>query len=76
LEKNEKENQRFLFMQIKTDELLTVAEIAAFLKVPNSWVYERTRLFGNQRLPHLRLGKYLRFSLPEVMVWLEKQRSI
>jgi len=63
-------------MEIRPEELLTVSDISAFLKVPKSWVYEKTRLFGNQRLPHIRLGKYLRFSLPEVIVWLEKQRSI
>ena len=55
---------------------MTVSEIADFLKVPKSWVYERTRLFGNDRLPHIRLGKYLRFSVSEVMAWAEKQRSI
>jgi excisionase family DNA binding protein len=63
-------------MQTEPDALMTVSEVSAFLKVPNSWVYERTRLRGNQRLPHVRLGKYLRFSLPEVVAWLEKQRSI
>lgn len=63
-------------MQAQLDELMTVGEIAAFLKVPNSWVYERTRRHGFERLPHVRLGKYLRFSLPEVRTWLEKQREI
>ena len=53
-------------MQTCLDELMTVSEIAGFLKVPVSWVYERTRRHGVERLPHVKLGKYLRFSMPEV----------
>ena len=60
-------------MQTCLDELLTVSEIAGFLKVPVSWVYERTRRRGVERLPHVKLGKYLRFSLPEIKEWLQKQ---
>ena len=55
-------------------ELLTVEEIAAFLRVPKSWVYERTRRRGAERLPHVKLGKYLRFRLSEVAAYLEKLR--
>ena len=51
-------------------ELLTVADIAALLKVPVSWVYGRTRRRGADRIPHFKLGKYLRFSEPEVLAWL------
>jgi len=60
-------------MQTNPDELMTVSEIAAFLKVPVSWVYERTRRRGIERLPHVRLGKYLRFSMREIQEWLKKQ---
>lgn len=63
-------------MQTQSDELMTVSEIAEFLKVPNSWVYERSRRDGIERIPHVKLGKYLRFSLPEVKAWLEKLREI
>jgi excisionase family DNA binding protein len=63
-------------MGLEPNELMTVEEIAAFLKVSISWVYERTRRHGMERLPHMKLGKYLRFSLAEVASWLEKQRSI
>ena len=58
------------------EELLTVREIAQLLKVPVSWVYEHTRLRGMARMPHFKLGKYLRFSKPEVWAWLEKTRGI
>ena len=50
---------------------MTVAEIAGFLKVPVSWVYERTRRRGIDKLPHVRLGKYLRFDPAEIRGWLQ-----
>ena len=54
------------------DELLTVAEVAERLKVPVSWVYERTRRRGVERIPHFKLGKYLRFDASEVREWLHR----
>jgi len=56
-------------------ELVTVSEIAQFLQVPDSWVYERTRRRGLERLPHFKLGKYLRFSKSEVVDWVQRQRG-
>lgn len=53
------------------NELLTVSEIASALKVPVSWVYERTRRAGSGRIPHIKLGKYLRFRWPAVREWLD-----
>jgi excisionase family DNA binding protein len=47
-------------------ELLTVDEIAAALRVSPSWVYERVRKRGRDKMPHLKIGKYLRFRLDEV----------
>ena len=52
--------------------LQTVAEIAAALKVPVAWVYERTRRRGPEQMPHLKIGKYLRFRPNEVADWLER----
>jgi excisionase family DNA binding protein len=49
-------------------ELLTLAEIADFLRVKPSWVYNRTRL---NAIPHKRVGKYLRFEKSEVLKWLK-----
>jgi excisionase family DNA binding protein len=69
-----KPNARDLtMMRSLADELMTVSEVAAFLKVPISWVYERTRRKGAERLPHVKLGKYLRFSMSEIKEWLQKQ---
>ena len=56
------------------DELLTVDDVAQWLKVPPSWVYERTRRRGEGRLPVIKLGKYLRFEESHVRAYLERQR--
>ena len=63
-------------MHAGIDELMTVNEIAAQLKVPVSWIYERTRRRGKERIPHMKLGKYLRFSASEVTTWLQQLRQI
>lgn len=49
-----------------TGELITVQELAKKLNVPVSWVYQRTR-FGQEAIPHVRIGKYMRFELNEVV---------
>jgi excisionase family DNA binding protein len=53
-------------------EILTVAEVAAMLKVPKSSIYEWTRFRTHQcvPLPHRKVGKYLRFLRSEVGAWL------
>jgi excisionase family DNA binding protein len=55
--------------------LLTVEEVAELLRVPPSWVYERTRRRAGDRIPGFRLGKYWRFREADVLAWLERQRS-
>jgi excisionase family DNA binding protein len=54
--------------------LLTVEEVAEMLKVPVSWVYERTRRRASDRIPGFRLGKYWRFRAADVLAWIERQR--
>jgi excisionase family DNA binding protein len=53
-------------------ELLTVDEIAAALRVSPSWVYERVRKRGRDQMPHVKIGKYLRFRLSEVRTWIDQ----
>ena len=60
---------------VYNDDLATVSQIAEFLQVPDSWVYERTRRRGIERIPHFKLGKYLRFSRSEVLDWVQRQRG-
>ena len=57
-----------------SNRLLTVKEVAELLRVPVSWVYEHTRGRGSDRLPFIKLGKYLRFRLPEIESYLEQLR--
>jgi excisionase family DNA binding protein len=51
-------------------ELKTVKEVAEMLNVPVSWVYEQTRKEGKRQLPHMKLGKYLRFDESAVKDWI------
>ena len=58
-------------------ELLTVDDVAAVLKVSKSWVYEHTRSGRRPRaeqLPHIKLGKYVRFEAQTVRMFLDKKR--
>jgi len=50
---------------------LTVHEAAELLHVPVSWLYERTR---TNSIPHVKLGKYLRFDGEELSAWVDKLR--
>jgi excisionase family DNA binding protein len=57
-------------------ELLTVNEVAALLKVSRSWVYEHTRARGlprSERLPHIKIGKYVRFEARAVRAFLDRK---
>ena len=53
--------------------LLTVRDVALMLKMPISWVYERTRMRSANRIPGIRLGKYWRFRRADVLAWVERQ---
>ena len=53
------------------EELLDATELAAALRVPVSWVYSRTRQ-EPPGLPTYRCGKYVRFSLREVLAFLRQ----
>jgi excisionase family DNA binding protein len=57
------------------DELLTVDELADMLKVPRTWIYQRTRRRGDQQLPHVKIGKYTRFEATAVRDFLKQQRK-
>jgi excisionase family DNA binding protein len=58
------------------DGLLTVDDVAELLKVSKNWVYEHTRSRGtprSERLPYIKVGKYLRFEARAVRAFLEKK---
>lgn len=57
---------------MENQELLTVEEMAARLKVPLSWLYSRTRIKGDGAMPGiLRCGKYIRLYPDVVLPWIK-----
>jgi len=60
-------------------ELIDSAELATRWRVPESWVrnHTRGRTPREERIPCLRLGRYVRFrwGSTELENWLEKQRG-
>jgi excisionase family DNA binding protein len=57
------------------DELLTVHDAARFLNVSASWVYEHTRDDADDRLPFVKLGKYLRFDRSDLRAYVDAKRA-
>jgi hypothetical protein len=59
-------------------ELLDSAELAKRWKVPESWIrnHTRARTPKDERIPCIRLGRYVRFEWgsPRLAEWLAKQR--
>jgi excisionase family DNA binding protein len=55
--------------------LLSVDELAESLNVPKSWVYSRTRESGPDSMPRIKVGKYCRFVLNDVLDWLKEQNE-
>lgn len=60
---------------MKEQDWLTVPELAHALKVQPSWVYSRTRETGEGGIPGIKVGKYWRFRLDEVLHWLKEKRD-
>ena len=55
------------------EDLLTLEELAEKLKVKKSWIYSQSRQTGPGSIPRVKVGKYLRFSLEDVMAWLQEE---
>jgi excisionase family DNA binding protein len=55
------------------DELLTVQEAAALLKVAPSWIYERTR---PRKMPMRKLGGHVRIPKAELLRWIDTQDEL
>jgi len=52
--------------------LMDVEQLAAYLNVPKGWLYDRTR-DKTSGFPFIKIGKYVRFKLPEVIEFLKGQ---
>ena len=55
--------------------LLTVQQAAHFLNVTVSWVYEHVRDDAAERLPVVKLGKYLRFDQRDLRAYVDAKRE-
>jgi excisionase family DNA binding protein len=54
------------------NDLLTAGEVASILRVTPDWVYAQTR---SGRIPHLRLGRYVRYRRRALIEWMEAMES-
>ncbi len=54
---------------------LTVDELAESLRVPKSWIYSRSRETGPDAMPKIKVGKYCRFVLNDVLDWLKNRQD-
>lgn len=54
-------------------KLLTVREAASYLAVSASWLYREVEL---RKVPHLRLGRAIRFDPQALERWLAAQQAV
>jgi excisionase family DNA binding protein len=57
------------------DKWLNAEELADQLSIPTSWIYSQTRNRGPNPIPALKVGKYYRFQLAQVIEWLQGRRE-
>jgi excisionase family DNA binding protein len=55
--------------------LLSVEEVASMLNVPRKWVYRRVGLKAPDGIPHVKIGKYLRFRESDLREYVERLRK-
>ena len=55
-----------------SDDVLTADEVAALLRMKRSWVYTAAR---SGELPHVRLGRAVRFRRSAIDAYLERVES-
>jgi excisionase family DNA binding protein len=59
-------------MPTQAEPLATTAEVAVFLKKPESWVYDNAARLD---LPRFKVGNHYRYRLSEVEQWVEQRRK-
>jgi predicted DNA-binding transcriptional regulator AlpA len=61
------------------EDILTPDQLAQRLQVKPSWVYEQTRdragIRSSDPLPHIKMGRYLRFDWCDVLAWLKRHKK-
>jgi len=56
-----------------TDQVLTVKEVAEYLKVNERTVY---RMASDKKLPSFKVGGSWRFKLNDIESWIERQKKL
>ncbi len=59
---------------MENQKLADIKEMAGILRVPVSWIYQRTRL-GPGAIPFMKVGKYVRFNPTEVIDFLKNREQ-
>lgn len=59
---------------METKRLVGIKELAEVLNVKPSWLYQRTRR-GMEFIPHIKVGKYVRFDTEEVIRFLKSGKQ-
>lgn len=57
---------------MERDRFVTVTELADFLGVKESWVYGKV---ASKEIPHVHVGRYVRFVVSDVIAWLESSNG-
>ncbi|MCK5579672.1 MAG: helix-turn-helix domain-containing protein [Candidatus Omnitrophica bacterium] len=60
--------------QDRDGKLVSIQVLADILGVPKSWIYDKTRR-GPEAIPHVRMGKYVRFDPQEVIQFFEAKAA-
>ncbi len=53
------------------DRLLSIREVAELTSLPISWLYSHV---ASGKIPHFKLGKYVKFRRADLEAWLASQR--
>jgi excisionase family DNA binding protein len=56
-----------------SEPLLDAEGVATLFAVKPSWVYEAVR---SRRLPHLKVGRHVRFVRADLEAWVDQQRQV
>jgi len=59
------------FHQVE-DPILTIPEVARFLKMSKSKIYN---LVSKKEIPHLKIGRNVRIRRTDLQMWMEKQTT-
>jgi excisionase family DNA binding protein len=58
----------------RIEYLLTPEEAAEILRVKLSWLYQRTRRRTQDRIPFVKIGRYLRFREQDLVAYIEGRK--